>query len=356
MNGGAHAGSAAWQDKDPRSFAPPQPLSPAVAQRAIEWLITLQSVPVSPSSVAAWQQWRAADPEHERAWQRIEAVNSKLRHLGAPERAALAQAVLTAPASPGRRQALGALAALVFAGGVAWAGHDSTTWRSWTADHRSTRGERRRLTLDDGTQLVLNSDSAINVAFSAHERRLRLIAGEVLISTARDDAGRPFLVETTEGEARALGTRFTVHQQAQHTGIAVFEGAVRVTPRGAPHAALVLQAGEQARYGALGVESAHAAEEERAAWADGFIIARSMRLADFVAELDRHSTRPLGCDPAVADVRVSGSFPLADIDRVLHAVASTLDLQIETVTRLWGWQTVRITLAPRRTGNGSPHG
>lgn len=331
-------------------------VSPEVAHCAAEWLLALQDEPVADGVRVRWQAWRAADPEHERAWQRIEAVNGRLHGLAAPASAAIARATLAPKGSPRRRQAIAGLAVLLFVGGgSAWTvARHRDGWSGllahWApADERTGPGERRRVTLADGTAVHLNSGSAIQLAYGGTERRLRLLAGEVLVRTAADPAGRPFLVETAQGEARALGTRYTVRQQAGGiTHVAVHEGAVRLAPRAAVEPPRVLRAGEQAAFTAHAIQPLGPANPDGAAWADGFIVAKGMPLGELLAELARHSPRPLSCDPAVAGLRVSGSYPLDDIDKVLEALAATLSLDIETATRFWGLQAVQVRLVPRR--------
>lgn len=323
------------------------PIPGNVAQRAVEWLVELQSDDASPHLLDEWRRWRAAHPDHERAWLRIESVNGRLRRLATPVNAAIAHATLTAPASPRRRRAIGTLAALVLAGGAAWMVHDGTRWREWTADHHTAVGERRRIALDDGTAVMLNSGSAIDVNYGPTERRVRLVAGEVFIVTAKDAGHRPFLVDTAAGEAQALGTRFTVRQYDAAVDVAVYEGAVQVRVRDGVDPPPIVRAGQHLHFGAGVAETTQPADELGMAWTDGFIVAKGMRLADFLAELNRHSPRALSCDPALADLRVSGSYPLADIDKVLDALAATLSLRVETTTRLFGFGSARVTLKPR---------
>lgn len=331
---------------------PGEPVPSDVAQRAVEWLIDLQAEPVPPALRKNWQRWRAAHPDHERAWQRIEAVNGQifgqLRHLSSPMKSAISRATLTPPRSQARRNAISTLAVLLFAGGATWMTQEEAGWAEWVADLRTAPGERRTVMLADGTTLMLNTSSAVNVNFGVNERRVRLIAGEMLITTAKDVMARPFLVETSQGEARALGTRYTVRLRGKTTDVVVFEGAVRITPRRAPGKPQTLQTGQRASFTLDAITSPQAAGPDSSAWTDGFIIAKGMRLADFMAELNRYSLHSLSCDPSVADLRVSGSYPLADINKVLDTLSAMLSLEVETVTRFWGLQTVRVRLAPRR--------
>lgn len=328
------------------------PISAAAARRAIEWLIDLQAPDVSPQVQEAWRRWRAEHPDHERAWQRIESVNGRLRPL--TDHSAAAVVTLGPPASRHRRRALGGLAAvLVVAGGSAWTVRQQPAWQRWTAEYRTRPGERRQLMLADGTALHLNTDSAVNVRYGAAERRVILLAGELLIETASDPAGRPFFVETPQGTAQALGTRFTVRSDEATTGVAVLEGRVRITPgRSAHDPSPVLEAGQQQQFDAETRGPMQKTETDPAAWADGLIVARRMRLAAFVAELARYAPQRLSCDPAVADWQVSGSFPLDDIGRILDTLTMLLPLELQTTTRFWGLQAAGIHVAAR--ANAAP--
>lgn len=326
-----------------------------VADQAVHWLIELQATPSSPRLLANWRRWRAQHPDHERAWQRIESVNTSLRNLSTPVQAALAHATLTPTRSGSRRQAVKTLAALFFTGGAVWLIREEPVWRRWAADHHTRVGERRTLMLADGSELVLNTDSAITLAFSDTQRRVRLIAGEVLISTAKDPHAhaRPFIVETAQGEAQALGTRYGVRQLRGATQVSVHEAVVEIRPHRGAGLRRRLQAGERAWFSDTRVESTASTDESDTAWASGMIVARGMRLQDFLGDLSRYSTLSITWDPGVAGLQVSGSYPLADIAQVLEAVCAVLSLQTTRVTRLWGADAIHISDRRQRGGTGA---
>ncbi|WP_420995108.1 FecR domain-containing protein [Cupriavidus sp. 30B13] len=311
-------------------------IPPDVAARAVEWLLALQDEGATPATRQAWERWRTAHPDHARAWERIERVNARLQHFASPEAAAAARAALLPPRSRGRREAVKALALLLFAGGIAWTAEEHAPWREWLADERTAVGERRSLVLADGTVVSLNTDSAIDVRFSATERRVRLVGGEIMVVTGKDGAApRPFLVETEQGELQPLGTRFTARRLPDASRVSVFEGAVAIRPRDGAGLARTLRAGEQASFTRTAIGQTMTASEADTAWADGMIVATRMRLDDFLAELGRHRPGRLRCDPAVAGLRVSGTFPLADTDRILDALRTTLPVRIAFLTRYW---------------------
>ena len=312
-------------------------VAPAVARQAVQWWLALQGGDATAAQLNAWRRWRAEDADHERAWQRIEAVSGQLAGIPPP----LASAALAAPAGAQRRRAVRVLTALVVAGGSAAMLRQTPAWQSWNADASTATGERRTVPLPDGGTLVLNTDSAIQLRYDAKARAVHLLRGEVLLQTAPDAQRRPFLVHTADGTARALGTRFIVRQHDGYVQVGVLEGAVELQPVAAQALSRILQAGEEGSFTRDGVGGAHALDAGAGAWADGMLVAAHMRLDDFLLELSRHRRGHLGCDPALAHLLVSGAYPLADTDRVLLALVEALPVELHYLTRYW------ITLRPR---------
>ncbi|MFF7708890.1 FecR domain-containing protein [Pseudomonas sp. NPDC007930] len=308
-------------------------VSPAVAERAVEWMVELQTPPVAPATLAQWQQWRAQSPEHERAWQRIEAFGERFSALA--EHAHIAQATLSTAAAPdlARRRALKALAALLSLGAGAWAGRDSTIWQNASADYHSAVGEQRQLTLADGTRVLMNTDTAIGVRFEADRRVLRLLRGEVQVRTGHDLMARPLLAHTTEGYISTLGSRFLLRQAAGYSRVAVAEG--NLTLRVAAHPPLTLNAGQQVMFTASELGPPRALSDADLAWTDRIIMANGQRLEDFLAEVSRYRPGHLGCASAVANIRVAGTYPLADTDKILQTLGATLNLRVRSFTPYW---------------------
>ncbi|MBW3508684.1 sigma-70 family RNA polymerase sigma factor [Janthinobacterium sp. NKUCC06_STL] len=274
------------------------------------------------------------------AWQQLQMQHE---HLPSAAHATLLRACVQANAP--RRHAVKTLALLLACGASLYAFERRSPWRGWMADYHTAVNQRRVVTLTDGTQLTLNTNSAVNIDYSAEQRQIHLLAGEIFIATGKDAAQRPFFVSTPHGSLQALGTRFTVRLHEGYASAGVLEGAIAVlADDGAQR--LVLRPGEGAHFDDT---SAHrqALAPYGGAWLNGMLVARDMRLADFLAELSRYSDHPLACAPAVAGLRVSGSYPLADVGAILDAVSASLQLRRNTVTRFWGHQVVRIELAAR---------
>lgn len=327
------------------------PLQARVLDEAAEWLMRLHDSGATDADRAACERWRQADPQHALAWERAERLLGKLGGLPA----ALAMPALDRPRShrAQRRATVARLAALLAvapAGWLAWQAWYAADQRGWGADLRTATGERRTEHLADGSRLLLDTASAVDIRFDGALRLLTLRQGAISIETAADTATphRPFVVDTAHGRLRALGTRFTVRQEGGRADggpvrLAVTEGAVEVTLRGAASPALVVQAGQQTVLTAGGVAGQVTAPQplqpEATAWTHGMLMADAMPLAAFCAELSRYRPGLLQCAPEVRALRVSGSFPLGDTDRTLTMLASTYPVDVQTRMRGY-WITV----------------
>lgn len=304
-------------------------IDPQVLEEAAEWLMRLHEGEVSAQDHAAWERWRTSSAECQRAWERAEQLLGKFGGLPPT----VAMSCLDRPQNPGRRAALGKLAALLALVPAGWSAWQFAEWQQWTADYRSQVGQQRHLTLVDGTRLTLNTDSAVDVRFDAQQRLVLLRRGEIFVDTAVDNRSnpRPFLVATAQGRMQALGTRFSVREEPSRTLLAVVEGAVRVALAGAgAMPPLIVQAGQRSAFSALAFEGLQAIDSAALAWTQGMLLADKMRLADFLSELARYRRGLVRCDPAIADLPISGSYPLNDTGRTLNMLVQTYPVVAKT--------------------------
>lgn len=311
-----------------------------ILEQAADWLVQLHGGPASEADRLACQQWQQISQEHARAWERAELIMNKLG--GVPP--ALGMPALSRRPDASRRATVIKLAALMAAlpvGWLAWCRLDRSC-----VEHSTDVGQRRNVRLADGTAVALNTDSAVGVAFDTHTRRLNLQRGEILITTAPDNASahRAFIVHSQQGTMEALGTRFSVHQQDGLTQLAVYEGAVRIIPRNKDTETLIVRAGEQTTFTDKTISLPTQTDEINVSWRHGMLVADNMRLQDFAAELTRYRHGVMHVTSDMADLRVSGSYPIDDTDQTLAMLVTTYP--VDAVTRLGGrW----VTFVPRLT-------
>ena len=302
---------------------------------ASQWYVRLNGDSANEHVRERWQHWLEADPAHRQAWQHIETMSRQMGRV----KGDLASRTL-GNSGQSRRQALRMLMVLASVGGVTALGWRSQLGEQLRADYRSATGERRAITLADGSQLLLNTASAVDMLFDDRQRLLKLHAGEILITTASDSQHRPFLVETAHGRVQALGTRFTVRTFGNSSEVAVLEKAVELRVPGVA-LAMHLEAGQRARFTLDEIQTPQANDASATAWQQGSLIAINQPLGELLAELSRYRTGWLHCDPRIADMKVSGSFPVDDTERALNALTRSFPLQILRRTRYW------VTVAPK---------
>ncbi|MEJ2445857.1 MAG: FecR domain-containing protein [Exilibacterium sp.] len=190
-------------------------------------------------------------------------------------------------------------------------------------------GESRNVTLDDGSTVLLNTDTQLLVAFSDENRKIILSRGEAFFDVVKD--GRPFQVEGGTGLVTVLGTAFDVRVKPTEMVVAVERGRVAVSPRKKP-----LQQQEITAQDLLSVTNSrlgHVTSQAGAIadWRDGWLEFHDEALAQVIIELDRYYKGRLslaGVDGSA--LRVTGRFHISDILQAIEFLADLMKLEIST--------------------------
>lgn len=311
---------------------------PSLEDAAAYWLARHDADP-SAAADPAFRTWLAESEEHAHAWARAQAVWRRAGQdlqddpLGEALRAS---ALAVRPPAWPRALAAASIAAVVLLGAAGG-------WRYWTGREQShgaqvaasdalprfvTRiGERRAVTLPDGTRLDLDSDTRVDVAFNAKARRLTLMKGRAYIQVGHDPT-RPFAVDAGDQTIVDRGTAFGVRLDRDQVAVMLVEGEVAVGARGGapghelrPGQRLVVQAGRPARVEQFDPIAA-------LAWREGFVQFSDTPLSEAVAEMNRYGGRRMViADPRVGALKISGRFKLGDPDRFLRTVATLLPVR-----------------------------
>lgn len=311
----------------------------ALFEDAVVWMARLREPDAGEAERRAFARWHDAAPAHAQAYAQAQAL---WHDLAAPAAAVLAHCP-ELPARPAekirflekregvkRRPALPpwaamAASALLLAAASVWVARGG--WDDLRADHVTAVGEARTVALPDGSRVTLNTDTALAVDMTGGQRRLRLLRGEAFFEAAPDPA-RPFIVGSSGGEIRVIGTRFNLRAGAGGTVAAVEEGVVAAVPAASPSATLTLTAGQAARIepsAARRLDGVEPADE--AAWRRGQLVFYRTPLGEAVAALNRyHRGTILILDDDLRARPVTGVFdtarPVAAVDLIEAALGA----------------------------------
>ncbi|RMQ44336.1 hypothetical protein ALQ04_02221 [Pseudomonas cichorii] len=303
-----------------------QRLSPAITE-AIEWLALQRSGSISNTQRQRFQQWLLSSQDNREAWVQLE------QRLGQAfaELPPMSRQVLSKSGQTRRQWLRGALGLSGLGIGSWWLQRNGLLpWNR--GDLYTGLAERRPFSLEDGSQVLLNARSRVDMAFDVRQRTLMLHEGALSIQVATDPQ-RPLVVRTAFGEARALGTRFTVslHEQAAH--VWVQESRVLLTATSG--ATLELGPGQGARLHGRRIHmlDPHLASEN--AWKDGLLEVHDQSLGEVIEALRDYHSGILRIAPDAAALRITGVFTLDDTRQTLRSLQEVLPVKVEQPLGWW---------------------
>lgn len=317
---------------------------------AATWLVVLSENPEDRDLRARFEAWLAAAPLHAELWARTTRAH-KLAGQGTPKHREqwqpgaprpgaipIALAARTVPRRPAARQrfrsplriaasiAVTALAACLLLLAV------PAALLRLEADYLTSTAELRSVALEDGTRVHLGPESALDVAFAAGERRVRLLKGEAFFDVV-PDAARPFRVAANDVVTTVLGTAFEVRLNGERTAVAVRHGQVRVTSD-APPMSESLVAGDWLNFSpSRGLSRGIRNREEIGDWLTGEFVTHDRPVIEVVDKLRQYYGGMIVVqDKTFAERRVTGIYDLRDPVATLRNLASSHDATVRRVS------------------------
>ena len=333
-----------------------------IAQEAADWFVRNRSKSVSAQERAAFGLWLKSSPLHVEEYLKTAVIARDLHAAIDPSLPEFRSWLQDAQADdgnvtvliPGNRRpspspagrlkrwrpvAAIAAALLMVMVGVIWLQRDGERFglpRRFVTVH----AEQGSWLLPDGTSMSLNSDSAVTVRYSAHERVVEVERGQALFHVAHEPARR-FRVMAGEAGVIAMGTEFDVFRKSGSTQVTVVEGKVAVFSGEAPamtaSAVLPLQtlsvtAGEQiqvtdhsppVRAGAVNVQQA-------VAWVQRKVAFTERPLGEVAAEFNRYGAVPIVVQSErLRELPISGIFNAYDTDSFLAFIGRLDGVEID---------------------------
>lgn len=198
-------------------------------------------------------------------------------------------------------------------------------WRS--EDVQVAFGQLTRLTLEDGTAVLINSGSHLRIEHRLRSRQLELVRGEALFTVVHDD--KPFSVRSQGVTVKDIGTVFDVRSDERGVLVGVIEGAVEVSNHDSGPQRLV--AGEQVHTSAQTTGTVQPLRlDTLTAWQHGKLRFDGTPLSEVVADLQHYRQAPIRvADAHAAQLRLSGEFDSASVEALIGLLPSILPVQVQ---------------------------
>ena len=199
---------------------------------------------------------------------------------------------------------------------------------------RVPRGGEYVLTLSDGTQVWMNSESSIRypIQFGENERKVE-IQGQAFFNVAHN-AGKPFLVWSGNQQIQVLGTQFDLkaYQDDETITTTLIQGSVRISLKDDPDVQETLAPNEQCTF----TKAANSLTKQRVealsfvSWRNGRLMFENEELGEIMKTLARwYDFEVIFVSEKAKHIRFTGTLKRYDrIDEVLNKMAKTNEIKI----------------------------
>lgn len=294
-----------------------------MTEEAMDWFIRLQEMPDDGRTADAFKGWLAIDTRHGEAFGRIEKLMA-MPALREASRRDAARLGATRPRAGHGWMKYAASIAAVFILVLGYVQYPALLLR-WQADHLTQAGEQKTVTLPDGSEMLLNTASAVALDFADGKRHVRLLAGEAFFDV-RPDLNHPFAVTSQFSETTVKGTAFAVRTETDEDVIRLERGRVAVSRLTAPSDEVELAPGQAVAADAASISKPSSFDPQYAlAWREGRIVFQEESFARALSELDRYYDGTVLIASRRLDIlKVSGSYRIDDPATAILTVAAAV--------------------------------
>ncbi len=191
-------------------------------------------------------------------------------------------------------------------------------------------GGRTLVKFADGTEIELNTDTAMRFRMTTAERTVWLDKGEAWFRVAHN-AANPFTVIAGKHRVTDLGTEFFIRRGAGRVEVALVNGRAMLNTKGTP--TTMLAPGDDAVATPVSVSVARKTARELAdelAWRRGMLVFRKAKLADVVREFNRYNqTKLVIADPSIAGEPFTADLRTDDFEDFLNLAQRVLNLRVD---------------------------
>ncbi|GHF22316.1 sensor [Kordiimonas sediminis] len=340
----------------------PLPMTDRIEEQAAIWVMRLAEGEILDTD-AELHEWLGESPQHRDAFERLngfwdgldfvtglndfaesDVAKASIRQARMAHRFGFLRPVLT-----------GAVAASVVLAFISFGVQLFDQWQSpYQGNYHTAIGEQQTVSLPDGSTVILNTDSVIDVDFTDTARRITLVRGEAYFDVAPDKK-KPFSVETSKGSVTAVGTAFSVKLVTEKLNVVVTEGRVALqaqtpeptlvaetVPAGEPSqekrraSSMEVTAGQTATID-QGIEEVSIIQpdalEKALDWQDGELSFRGETLEQVIEEIGRYTDIRIEiADEELRNQKIVAYYKMGDVERIFEAFNVMANIGVERIS------------------------
>ena len=196
----------------------------------------------------------------------------------------------------------------------------------------TNRGEKKEITLQDGSIVILNRNSSISYPQTFDETRNVKLTGEAYFKVKRNPE-KPFIVTMHDITLKVLGTSFNINSYSTTpTKVSVLTGVVALKAHSGQR--VVLTKNQQADFKNTVFNVTKEESREKIAWVSNIIILKRSTLAETAKILENwYNVDIVFEDPQLEQLRINGKFKEEKLDNILASIAFVKKLKIDYLTK-----------------------
>jgi len=303
-----------------------------IAEQAIEWFSRMQTESITAEERMQFLHWQAESPEHKLAYAEITDFLDNSDFIQALSETKLSSNDDELAVFKKSKQSYWLPSALAACLGLLAILFDPFIFLQ--ADYQSDIGSQKTIHLSDGSDVILNTDSAIAIDFNETERRVRLLKGEAYFAVY-SNKDKPFIIDSGETETEVLGTKFIVKNNAAGDEVSVIEGLVKVSSLNHDQS-IQLRPEQQVSNSSSGLNPVVAIKsKDVSAWLKQRLIYKNTPLIQVINDLERYLPTVIFIqDKSLLDYKINARLDISKPELVLATLQKTLPI---TVTELSPW-------------------
>ncbi|MBB4801606.1 ferric-dicitrate binding protein FerR (iron transport regulator) [Flavobacterium nitrogenifigens] len=197
----------------------------------------------------------------------------------------------------------------------------------------TAKGEKKEIFLEDGSVIVLNSNSSVTYPEEFDKTRNIELVGQAYFKVFRD-VKRPFIVQTHDVKVRVLGTSFDINSYNHHdTKVSVISGKVEVSsPTGKKVQITKNQQADLIQNSDFQISTENS--DDKIAWISNTIMLKNTKLSETVKIIENWYNVSIDIeDQELNDLTISGKFKDEKLENVLESIAYLKQLKINYTTK-----------------------